>query len=104
MPLHQRHGDSPGGADDASNMLATEDARVATLTIRNLDEEVVERWKERARRHHRSLESEVRDYLGKGVAAFDRTAFEAWAREVAAMTPPGPQSDSGDLVREDRDR
>lgn len=76
---------------------------MATLTIRDLDEEVVERWKERARRHHRSLESEVRAYLGEGVASFDRTAFEAWAREVAATPPPGPQSDSGDLVREDRD-
>jgi len=77
---------------------------VATLTIRNLDDEVVERWKERARLHHRSLESEIRDYLGEGVATFDRVAFEEWAREVAAMTPPGPQSNSGDLVREDRDR
>ena len=85
-------------------MLSMENGALATLTIRNLDEEVVERWKERARRHHRSLESEVRDYLGEGVATFDRAAFEAWAREVAAMTPAGPQSDSGDLVCEDRER
>lgn len=77
---------------------------MTTITIRNLDEEVVERWKERARAHHRSLESEVRHYLSEGVATFDQAAFDAWAREVAAMTPPGPQSDSGDLVREDRDR
>lgn len=77
---------------------------MATITIRNLDDDVVERWKERARRHHRSLESEVRDYLSDGVATFDRAAFEAWAREVAAMTPSGPQSDSGELIREDRDR
>lgn len=77
---------------------------MATLTIRNLDDGVVKRWKERARRQHRSLESEVRDYLSAGVAVFDREAFEAWADEVAAMTPPGPQSDSGALIREDRDR
>ena len=38
------------------------------LTIRNLDEEVVERWKKRASRHHRSLECEGRGYLGEGAA------------------------------------
>lgn len=34
-----------------------------TLTIRNLPERTIQRLKERARSHHRSMEQEVRDIL-----------------------------------------
>lgn len=77
---------------------------MATITVRNLEDRVVERWKERASRHNRSLESEVRAYLSEAVTTYDRAEFEAWARDIAAMTPPVPQSDSGELAREDRER
>jgi plasmid stability protein len=33
---------------------------MATITIRNVDDAVYERWKARAKANHRSLESEVR--------------------------------------------
>lgn len=50
---------------------------MATLTIRDLDDAVVERWKERARRNGRTLESEVRACLTDAVATFDREEFES---------------------------
>jgi plasmid stability protein len=36
---------------------------VAQLVVRNIEDEVKARLQERARRHHRSLEAEVRDIL-----------------------------------------
>ena len=38
---------------------------MATITVRNLPEEVIAVLKERARRHHRSMEQEVRTILAE---------------------------------------
>lgn len=72
---------------------------MASIVVRNLDPEVVERLKERARRNGRSLEAEVRMILGSEAAAApsgpsERVAEEApryetddvWAR---LRFPPG---------------
>ncbi len=75
-----------------------------TVTIRNLDGEIVERLKYKAKQNGRSLEAEVRELLKQ---AADRKATEellAIADRIAAMTPDVPQTDSAELIREDRDR
>jgi plasmid stability protein len=77
---------------------------MATLTIRNLEEKVVDRLKARAAANHRSLEAELRQLLSNVAnepAPFD---FRAFAARVAAMTPKGKQPDSVKLLREDRRR
>ncbi len=77
---------------------------MATVTIRNLDDAVVERLKYKAKQNGRSLEAEVRELLKQ---AADRKTTEellAIADRIAAMTPDVPQTDSAELLREDRDR
>jgi len=77
---------------------------VAQVIVRNLDDGLVAALKRKARVHGKSLEQELRDIL----AAAARPAPEeraAIARRIRAMTPAGiEQSDSTDLIREDRDR
>jgi plasmid stability protein len=75
---------------------------MASLTIRNLDEEVVERLKARAATNKRSLEAELRDVLTN--VAHEASAFDlrAYAERIAAMTPKRPQTDSTVLLRRDR--
>lgn len=76
---------------------------MAQLLIRNLDQKTVDRLKERARRHRRSLEGEVRVILEKEAAAGAR---DAWllADRIRASFAGRRFSDSAALVREDRDR
>jgi phosphopantothenoylcysteine decarboxylase/phosphopantothenate--cysteine ligase len=79
---------------------------VATLTIRNLDDTVVERLKQRAIRHGRSLEAEVRQILLRTAGNPPLTPEEAVerARRIAAMTPKGvKQTDSTEMIRKMRD-
>jgi antitoxin FitA len=79
---------------------------MANLTIRNVDDEVVEMLKAKAKAHNRSLEAEIRQFL------VDQARRPSWrgaellerAKRIAAMTPDVPQTDSVELLREDRDR
>lgn len=79
---------------------------MATVTIRNLDEEVVKELKAQASEHNRSLEAELRHVLTLAVRQRERmAAFRKEAERVAAMTPEDrPQTDSAELLREDRGR
>ncbi len=77
---------------------------MADVTIRDLDDEVPARVRERAQRRHHSLEAELRDVITRSVRPVDMEAFEAAAAEIRARTAGGRQSDSTDLIREDRDR
>jgi phosphopantothenoylcysteine decarboxylase/phosphopantothenate--cysteine ligase len=77
---------------------------VATLTIRSLEEEVVAALKARARRNHRSLEAEVRVLLRDLVAGRSTSSLRELADQIAALTPKVPQTDSTELIREDRMR
>ena len=76
---------------------------MATLTIRNLEEEVVAALKARAKRNHRSLEAEVRAVL-HDVAAGSPQSLRDLADRIAALTPEVPQADSTELIRSERDR
>ena len=77
---------------------------MANVTIRNLDDQVVARLKERAKANNRSLEAELREILTREVGSMTRQERVALARRIAAMTPNVPQTDSVELLREDRDR
>lgn len=72
------------------------------VIIRNLDDQVIDRLKERAKRKGHSLEQELREAL---IHAAKLTAEErvALSRSVRSMTPPGPHPLAEDLIREDRD-
>lgn len=78
---------------------------MATLTIRNLDDQVVERLKARARDRNRSLEAEVRELLTRATERPSREDFIALVDRIAAMTPKDvQQTDSTEIIREFRDR
>lgn len=77
---------------------------VSTLTVRNVDDDVVAALKARAKRNKRSLEAEVRMLLRDAVDQGSRTSLRDLADRIAALTPKVPQTDSTDLVREDRAR
>jgi plasmid stability protein len=76
---------------------------MSQLLVRGLDTSTIARLKERARRHGRSLQSEVKAILEASVA-FDmheaRDVSAQWQRRLAE----GIHSDSTDLIREDRER
>jgi plasmid stability protein len=79
---------------------------MATVTIRNLDEHVVETLKAQAKANERSLQAELRQLLTEAAASRDkRQVFIREAARIRQMTPKGrAQSDSVDLLREDRSR
>lgn len=74
---------------------------MATLTIRNFDDEAYERLKRDARANHRSLEAEVRARL---LAADRPSRAELLGRMRDAMIDPGPDYEgSVALIRSIRD-
>lgn len=78
---------------------------MGTVTIRNLDDAVIERLKERARDNDRSLEAEIRALLTEMSERPSRKKLVEMANRIAAMTPEDvEQTDSAELLREDRDR
>lgn len=78
---------------------------MGNLTIRNLDDGVIETLKAQAKVNQRSLEAEVRYVLTQRADRRVRmTDFLERTRQVAAETPTASQTDSVELLREDRKR
>ena len=78
---------------------------MANLSIRNVDDKVVERLKKKAKDNGRSLEAELRELLKQAANRKSPEELLAIADRIAAMTPAGvKQTDSAELLREDRDR
>ena len=78
---------------------------MGNLTIRNLDERVIDALKAQARTNQRSLEAEVRYLLTQRVDRRVRMAdFRERTAQIARMSADTPQTDSVDLLREDRER
>ena len=77
---------------------------MANLTIRNVDDEVVAKLKARAKAHNRSLEAELREVLKTAADPSSEVNLRQLAEQIAAMTLDVPQTDSAELLREDRDR
>jgi plasmid stability protein len=75
---------------------------MATIIIRNLDDEVAERLKLQARLRGTSVEQEARRLLTEGT----KLSRKEIAAEAAAMRARLPRASvsSVDLIREDRDR
>jgi plasmid stability protein len=75
---------------------------MATLIVRNLDDEVAERLKLQARLRGTSVEQEARRVLTEGT----KLSRKEIAAEAAAMRARQPRSNirGVDLIREDRDR
>ena len=78
---------------------------MGSLTIRNLDDRVIDKLKVQAKQNHRSLEGEVRHLLSQQV---DRRAriidFRERTGKLTSLTTDTRQTDSVKLLREDRDR
>jgi antitoxin FitA len=77
---------------------------MASLTIRNLDEDVVDRLKARAEANRRSLEAELRELLTNVARQGNAFDLRNYAERIAAMTPKRKQTDSAVLLRRDRRR
>ncbi len=78
---------------------------MGTLTIRNLDNGVIERLKAQAKANHRSLEGEVRHLLTQRLDRLvEVAAFRERTRQLVSTSVDTQQTDSVDLLREDRTR
>ena len=77
---------------------------MAQMLVRDLDPEVVERLKARARVHGRSLQKEVKAILEEAAETLSlreaEEVAESWQKRLAGRE----YSDSAELVREDRER
>jgi len=76
---------------------------MAQVVIRNLDDAVVRRLKERAHRHQRSLEAELRLILTEASHP-PHQALAAVADTLRRELTGRWQGDTTELIREDRDR
>ena len=78
---------------------------MGNVTIRNLDDRVIDALKAQARANQRSLEAELRYVLSQEVNHRLRmVAFGERTAELARETVGVPQTDSVDLLGQDRDR
>jgi len=75
---------------------------MAQITIRNLDDELLERLEQSARARQQSLEQRLKDIL-REAARPDRTELVERMRKLAAPTKGRNLPDATDLIREDRD-
>ena len=80
---------------------------MAQVLIRDLDPEVIEALKRKARENRRSLQGELKTILEQAVRnSYSRNvdAFLARVKEIRKQTAGMPQTDVAQLVREDRER
>jgi plasmid stability protein len=76
---------------------------MASLSVRNLDDEVLIRLKRRAARHGRSAEAEARVILQHAVAGDAEPGFEELAARMRALTAGRTHTPAEILQREGRD-
>lgn len=80
---------------------------MAAISVRRLDDGVVQRFRRRARASDRSLEAEIRHALVRAVRASSsaeiRRKFLAEVKELQRRHPAGPDDPAEVLVRRDRD-
>jgi plasmid stability protein len=74
-----------------------------SLSIRNLDDDLVARLKRRAARHGRSAEAEVRDILRQVLSGEAEVGFDDLAAELRALTRGRRHTPAEQLQREGRD-
>ena len=78
---------------------------MAQALIRNIDDDLLQDYRDAAKRNGRSLEAELRDALKvmRPIDAKRRRQIIAEADAIRAMTPNVPQTPSEILIREIRD-
>jgi plasmid stability protein len=76
---------------------------MADVLVRGLDPEVIERLKARAKQHGRSLQGEAKAIL-ESAAPLSMTEARALAESWQCRLTGQIQSDSSELLREDRER
>lgn len=79
---------------------------MATINVRRLDDDVVQRLKQCAARNNRSLESEIRHILQRVAdddASTRRASFRALATRLRRETEGKTQTPAEALIRIDRD-
>jgi plasmid stability protein len=76
---------------------------MASLSVRNLDDELVVRLKRRAARHGNSAEAEVRDILRQVLSTEVEPSFDELAAELRALTAGRHHTPAEQLQREGRD-
>jgi antitoxin FitA len=74
---------------------------MGNVLIRNLDDDVIARLKQRAQEQGTSFEAVARGVLAEG-SRQSRAEFAAWAKAFAAAQPP-QKTDSTDFIRAWRD-
>lgn len=75
---------------------------MAQVLIRNIEDSTVSTLKRRAKKHGRSLASEIRTILREAVS--EGGDWKDQAEQIRALFEGREFSDSSDLVRDDRDR
>jgi plasmid stability protein len=73
---------------------------MATLTIRQLDDEVYERLRERARANHRSIEAEARQLLDDRARDLPALVEDLLDFQKRMIAKHGLLPDSTELIRE----
>ena len=80
---------------------------MADFVLRNLDDTLVARLRERAARHHRSIDDELLDIVRDALVSPPRRAawtdFNRLAAEIRALSMHLPQTPSEELLRQARD-
>ena len=74
-----------------------------SLSIRNVDDELIVRLKRRAARHGQSAEAEMRDILRQVLEGEAETDFEQLAAELRRLTAGRDHTPAEALQREGRD-
>lgn len=78
---------------------------MASVTIHDVDPQLITKLKMQAKANHRSLQAELREILNRSMSvATSKHELLAKADRIAAMTPNVPQTDSAKLLRRDRAR
>lgn len=75
---------------------------MASLSVRNIDEDLVARLKRRAARHGRSAEAEMREILRQTLSAEPELSFDDLAAELRALTAGRRHTPAEQLQREGR--
>lgn len=74
---------------------------MARLVIEDVDDEILARLKDRAAARSQSVAEMVKDIIVRAIPSHD-AASDAF-RRIRALTPPVPQTDSTDIIRQIRD-
>jgi len=76
---------------------------MGSLSVRNLDDELIGRLKRRAARHGHSTEAEVREILRRALNSEADLSFDDLAAELRALTAGRHHTPAEQLLRESRD-